>query len=92
MTKKRFFFKYVMVYAIVLVSLLAPTKIFANNSMKTEHFVMHHVADAHDWHFSTLGKLHITLPLPVIIYSKAGGLTIFFFYAFFRQKLSKSIL
>ena len=77
MTKKRFFFKYVMVYAIVLVSLLAPTKIFANNSMKTEHFVMHHVADAHDWHFSTLGKLHITLPLPVIIYSKAGGLTIF---------------
>ena len=73
MTKKRFFFKYVMVYAIVLVSLLAPTKIFANNSMKTEHFVMHHVADAHDWHFSTLGKLHITLPLPVIIYSKAAA-------------------
>ena len=37
-------------------------------------FIMHHVKDSHEWHFATFGNTHITLPLPVIIYSPDRGL------------------
>jgi F-type H+-transporting ATPase subunit a len=40
-------------------------------------FIMHHVKDSHEWHFVTLGHTHITLPLPVIIYSSDRGLEFF---------------
>jgi F-type H+-transporting ATPase subunit a len=39
--------------------------------------IMHHVTDAHEWHFATIGHTHITLPLPVIIYSADRGLEMF---------------
>lgn len=39
--------------------------------------IMHHIQDAHDWHFFDIGSVHATLPLPVIIYSPQRGLTIF---------------
>jgi len=46
---------------------------------KTEedNFILHHIGDAHEWHFATIGKTHITLSLPVIIISKDRGLEIF---------------
>ncbi|MCU0444080.1 MAG: F0F1 ATP synthase subunit A [Microscillaceae bacterium] len=38
--------------------------------------IMHHVGDAHEWHFATWGEgkeaVHITLPLPVILYTDHG--------------------
>lgn len=34
--------------------------------------IMHHIADSHEWHFATIGHTHITLPLPVILYSSRG--------------------
>ncbi len=40
-------------------------------------FIMHHIADAHEWHFATVGHTHITLPLPVILYSPDRGLEVF---------------
>ncbi|WP_209332285.1 F0F1 ATP synthase subunit A [Lunatimonas salinarum] len=36
-------------------------------------FIMHHIKDSHEWHFATIGHTHITLPLPVIIYSSDRG-------------------
>ena len=39
--------------------------------------IMHHVLDAHEWHVMDIGEKHITIPLPIIIYSKERGL--FFF-------------
>lgn len=36
-----------------------------------------HVGDAHDWHFFTVGHTHVSLPLPVILYSPTNGLSIF---------------
>ncbi|HLU89652.1 MAG TPA: F0F1 ATP synthase subunit A [Cyclobacteriaceae bacterium] len=36
-------------------------------------FIMHHVKDSHVWHFATFGSTHVTLPLPVIIYSPDRG-------------------
>jgi F-type H+-transporting ATPase subunit a len=40
-------------------------------------FIMHHVVDSHEWHFATLGHTHVTLPLPVIVYSADRGLEFF---------------
>lgn len=40
-------------------------------------FIMHHVKDSHEWHFATFGHTHVTLPLPVIVYSGDRGLEVF---------------
>lgn len=39
--------------------------------------ILGHVKDAHDWHLLSLGDLHVTLPLPVIIYNENRGLSVF---------------
>lgn len=39
--------------------------------------IMHHVIDSHEWHFATIGHTHVTLPLPVIIWSSDRGLQVF---------------
>ncbi|TNE82143.1 MAG: ATP synthase F0 subunit A [Bacteroidetes bacterium] len=39
--------------------------------------ILHHISDAHEWHFFTVGGTHVTLPLPVILYSEQYGLDIF---------------
>lgn len=40
-------------------------------------FIMHHVKDAHEWHIATIGHTHVTIPLPVIIFSPDRGLEVF---------------
>lgn len=40
-------------------------------------FIMHHVADAYEWHLATIGETHITVPLPIILYSKTSGWHVF---------------
>ncbi len=40
-------------------------------------FIFHHVKDAYEWHFITIGHTHVTLPLPLILYSPDRGLEIF---------------
>lgn len=44
--------------------------------------ILHHVLDAHEIHFMTLGEgtaneKHISMPLPIILYSKERGLDVF---------------
>ncbi len=44
--------------------------------------ILEHVSDAHEWHVMTLGSngphpKHIALHLPVIVYSKAKGISVF---------------
>jgi F-type H+-transporting ATPase subunit a len=36
-----------------------------------------HIADAHDWHLFTIGEKHVSLPLPVILYSPQRGFSFF---------------
>ena len=49
-------------------------------------FIMHHVKDAHEWHFATLGHTHVTLPLPVILYSSDRGLEVFMSSKFYDEQ------
>lgn len=39
--------------------------------------IIEHVTDAHDFHFATIGDHHISLPLPVILYSPQKGFKVF---------------
>jgi len=40
-------------------------------------YVIEHVSDAYEWHITSIGNLHITIPLPIIVYSKTKGFHIF---------------
>jgi F-type H+-transporting ATPase subunit a len=45
--------------------------------------IMEHVGDGHEFHFTTIGHTHLTIPLPVILYSpEKGGLSVFMSSAF----------
>jgi len=59
--------------------------IFSFNSAKANgvedssksDFVLEHVKDSYSWHIATLGHFHITIPLPIILYSANRGVEIF---------------
>ena len=41
-------------------------------------FIIDHIKDSHDWHIITKADgEHVSIPLPVILYSKEKGLTAF---------------
>jgi F-type H+-transporting ATPase subunit a len=50
---------------------------WAEEGPQNGDFIMRHVQDAHEWHVVTIGQTHVTLPLPVIIYSPGNGFAIF---------------
>lgn len=40
-------------------------------------FILNHLADSYEWHIATFGETHVSIPLPVIIYSKTNGFNVF---------------
>jgi F-type H+-transporting ATPase subunit a len=40
-------------------------------------FILDHIGDSHEWHIATIGHTHVSIPLPVILYSTHSGLSIF---------------
>ncbi len=42
-----------------------------------KEIIFGHVGDAHEWHFFSIGHTHISIPLPMILYSPQNGLSIF---------------
>ena len=78
---------------IIIIFLFVVQGIFASDNKQSEsesepfdanEFIMDHIADAHDFHILTLpnGK-HVTVPLPVILYSRQSG-----FHAFMSSRLA----
>jgi len=49
----------------------------ANEALDIKKIIFDHVGDAHDWHFMTIGHTHVSIPLPVILYSPTNGLSMF---------------
>jgi F-type H+-transporting ATPase subunit a len=39
--------------------------------------IMDHLMDSYEWHIATAGETHISVPLPIIVYSENSGLNIF---------------
>ncbi len=44
--------------------------------------IMEHVSDGHEFHFATIGGHPVSIPLPIIVYTKARGVTVFMSSAF----------
>ena len=42
-------------------------------SVDVKGIVFGHIGDAYEWHITTWGNVHITIPLPVIVYSETTG-------------------
>jgi len=40
-------------------------------------FIFDHIGNAHEWHIMTIGHSHVSIPLPVILYSKTKGFSLF---------------
>ena len=40
-------------------------------------FMFGHISDAYDWHLIDIGEKSISIPLPIIVYSKVRGLNVF---------------
>lgn len=51
-------------------------------SVDIKEIIFDHTGDAYEWHVTTLGDKHVSIPLPVIVFSKEKG-----FHVFFSHKL-----
>lgn len=40
-------------------------------------FILDHIGDSYDWHIMTIGETHVSIPLPIIVYSNTSGLNVF---------------
>ncbi len=43
----------------------------------TGELIFGHIKDSYEWHITTFGHTHISIPLPVILYSEHSGLHVF---------------
>jgi len=50
---------------------------------RPEQVILGHIFDAYEWHILTIGHTHISIPLPVILYSEHSG-----FYMFLSSKFN----
>ena len=70
----------------IICCLLFSVGVFAASSESGDfdagHFVMDHVMDSHEWHVATIKGHHISIPLPVILYSQNSGLHVFMSFEF----------
>ncbi len=84
--------KSLLVIVFTIFTLLYSTGIYANEIPQKEgnkpvdhkeaafdpaKLIMEHIMDAHEFHFFTIGETHISIPLPVILYSPQKGLSVF---------------
>ncbi len=87
LTLKSYLFICVSFFFLLLspMSLLAQEDtLVANHEEKAEEkafdpgtFIFDHIGDAYEWHIATFGKTHVSIPLPVIVYSKEKGFNVF---------------
>ncbi len=57
-----------------------------NNKLDPAKIIMEHVTDGHEFHFAIVGGHHVTIPLPVILYSPSKGFSVFMSSAFHHGK------
>ena len=43
------------------------------NTVDVKEIVFGHIGDSYEWHITTWGNTHITIPLPIIVYSSTTG-------------------
>jgi F-type H+-transporting ATPase subunit a len=61
---------------IFLIASVASTSYASGNASEKGKFnagemIIHHITDVHEWHVADVGHFHLTVPLPVILYSNS---------------------
>ena len=51
-----------------------------------KQIIFDHVKDSYEWHITTLGDKHVTIPLPIILYSSRTGWEVFSSSVFHEQE------
>ncbi len=84
--------KSLLVVVLSIFTLLFSSSVFANETPQKEgestgsheeaafdpaKLIMEHIMDAHEFHFFSIGETHVSIPLPVILYSPQKGLSVF---------------
>jgi len=49
----------------------------SSKKFEPSKFILEHVSDAYEWHIATFGETHVSVPLPIILYSSNSGLNVF---------------
>lgn len=45
--------------------------------LNVREFILEHISDSYEWHITTIGDKLVSIPLPVIVYSKISGWHVF---------------
>ncbi|HOU98017.1 MAG TPA: F0F1 ATP synthase subunit A [Bacteroidales bacterium] len=68
--------RWILILSLLFSIIYTPANIFANEekadsvqTFKPGEFIIDHILDDHGWHIATLGEKHISIPLPIIVYS-----------------------
>ncbi len=64
----------------------------SKNDFNPTDMIMHHIGDAHGWHFFGAGDSSVTLPLPVILYTKEDGFVTFMSSEFHHDTEGKYVV
>lgn len=81
---------FISIFLTILLLVFQPTILaFSDDHAEEEHpeelekkfdpgtYIIEHIGDAYEWHILTYKDFHLSVPLPVILYSKHSGLHIF---------------
>jgi F-type H+-transporting ATPase subunit a len=84
MMSNKFRTKFLQIFLFLTVSLGFAAKAsedaeHTENKFDISTMIFHHIGDAHEWHFATIGHTDLSINLPVILYSADRGLEIFSF-------------
>lgn len=67
---------------LAMIIMLLPLTMFPNvafaeenseSKIDVEEIVLGHIGDSHEWHITTVGSTHVTIPLPVIVMDNNGA-------------------
>lgn len=65
-------------FALMAAQPLAAEETHGNDEpLDVKEMILEHLGDAYEWHVTTIGDMHLTVPLPVIVYSEISGFNVF---------------
>ena len=67
-------------YIVIILLLATPVQLSAASdaaSFDATKTIFDHLKDSYEWHITTIGDKHISIPLPVILYSEREGWAVF---------------
>lgn len=65
--------KYLLLCLTFLLTVTTPVSASSGEGVDVKEIVLGHMADAYEWHITTIGGKHVSIPLPVIVRSEATG-------------------